>query len=602
MEADSINMKMKRVIKKIKGKLPDNDFAKLPTIVSLLLVAIGVFLSYIFANILAQRSEEDFQIFTRQESASMTNHVSSQLEGYEQMLLNMTGLFGTNDSVSQADWKSFIEAGRIVERYPSMLGIGYTVYIPKDQKELHEDTMRQRGRDNYRITPTSERDEYTAIIYSDPDSVYNRRAIGYDMFSESNRRQAMSKARDTGTVQMSAPVHLVQDEDDPSKRGVLIYYPIYQNDAPAKTVEQRREALRGYVYVVVRPTDIIASINEDTIDASTLSYEVKDMASGEVVDSRLATKAENAVEYDVDREIDMLGRKWSFAFTTYQPTFQRFTGPGILLLLGTALSFIVGFTVYKVLKRAFDEMIISHEESLMQTKNDLLALASHQLRTPASGVKQYLGLLTQGFMGDLTEEQYAIAKKAYNSNERQLETINQILHVAKADANQLSIEPQLFDLAEIVRDICEGMDTLAKQKNITLVPEVPETCMVEGDERYIRMAAENLVSNAIKYSHEGTQVNVGVVQTSRNTRLYIRDEGVGIDKDDIERLFHKFSRIDNPLSRREGGTGLGLFLANHIAREHGGMIAIESTLGKGSVFTIVLPNKFKGSSKKNKRR
>lgn len=261
------------------------------------------------------------------------------------------------------------------------------------------------------------------------------------------------------------------------------------------------------------------------------------------------------------------------------------------MILGTILSALIGIGVHKLLKRSFERLITTHEETLAQTKNDLLAIASHQLRTPASGVKQYLGILTEGYAGELTEQQQVIARKAYNANERQIEIINQILHVAKADADQLAIDPLSFDIVEMTKMIIEELRPQAQQKDIAIRLTSPGRCTVVADERYISMAIENLISNAIKYSDSEKDIAVTITQTSRYTKVSVKDKGVGVKRSDIDKLFVKFSRIDNSRSRQEGGTGLGLFLAKHIAKAHRGDVTVTSRPGRGSTFTISLPKK-----------
>lgn len=583
--------KMKRVIQVIKDRFPENDLVKLPPIIALLTVAVGVLVSYIFADAVMQQSRKEFEDHASQTTATITAHVSTKLHQYEQLLLDTAGALNTTTQLTKQTWQAYISAARIIERYPSVLGIGYVEKILPSEVTAHEQRMRETGLPDYTVTPTGARSHYTAIIYLEPESAVNQRAIGYDMYSEPHRRAAMDQALATGHVVMSAPVQLVQDADHPEKRGTLFYYPVFASGSSPRTESERRSAMVGYVYIVVRPEDILKTLDKRAVDLSSVAYRLSDETANQMIVANTVTPPENSLQYDTVSTLDIFGRQWKFAVTSYQLALQRLTSPGILMLMGTALSILLGVGLHRLLKGSFEWLVSSHEETLEKTKAGLVALASHQLRTPASGVKQYLGILTQGFAGELTKEQQAIALKAYNANERQIETINQILHVAKADADQLALEMGDVDIVQVIRDITANLHIQAGQKDITIRLDIPTTCHIQGDERYIHMAIENLMSNAIKYSHSGGTVEVRLTKNTRAVRIAVTDQGVGIADDDIDKLFQKFSRIENPLSRQEGGSGLGLFLAYQIARAHGGTITITSTQGKGSRFTLSLPRK-----------
>lgn len=570
--------------------MPENDFRKLPPILALLLVALGVLLSYIFADTLAQQSRRDFDTYIKQQTATAMGHVSNRLREYEQLLLDNVGIFNIRHDISRQEWKQLIDSSKIPERFPSLLGIGYVEVIKPADLASHEESVRASGAPQYAVRPVGPRDMYTSIVYLEPSNAVNDIAIGYDMYSEAQRRDAMDRARDTDSVQMSGPIHLVQDAKFPERSGIVIFYPIYVAKNHA-TVQERRDSLRGYVYIVSRPQDIMGALDTSTVNLANLGYTLKDVQGDAGLAQRGVTMPANSLRHDESLAFTRFGRTWQIDTVAYQPALQRLTGPGILMILGTIVSILLGIGVYRLLKRTFEKLIITHEETLAQTKNDLLAIASHQLRTPASGVKQYLGILTQGFVGELTEEQHAIARKAYNANERQLETINQILHVAKADADQISIEPMSFDIVEMVKSIIEELRPQAAQKDIVIHLTTPNTCSVLADERYINMAIENLISNAIKYSNSARDVTVAITQTTRHTKVIVKDRGVGVKAADIDKLFVKFSRVDNTRSRQEGGTGLGLFLARHIARAHRGDITVVSRVGKGSTFTLILPRR-----------
>jgi PAS domain S-box-containing protein len=227
---------------------------------------------------------------------------------------------------------------------------------------------------------------------------------------------------------------------------------------------------------------------------------------------------------------------------------------------------------------------------LNASKDDFISLASHQLRTPATGVKQYIGMLIEGFSGTLEKGQQSLLEKAYESNERQLRIISDLLKVAQVDAGKIIPLKTVTDLDEMVSSIiAEQADTFKKRHQDINYQKPEKTVEAKFDSNLIRMVLENIINNASKYSHENTTVSVTLEDKGKTVSIDVKDEGVGILKADIPRLFEKFSRIDNDLSTQVGGSGLGLYWAKKIVDLHGGTITMTSLPGEGTTFSIELP-------------
>jgi signal transduction histidine kinase len=229
---------------------------------------------------------------------------------------------------------------------------------------------------------------------------------------------------------------------------------------------------------------------------------------------------------------------------------------------------------------------------LNATKNEFIALTSHQLRTPATGVKQYVAMLMQGYAGPITPEQEQFLERAYESNERQLHIIEDILRVAKVDMGKTVVQKQDTDILALVRNVLsEQRDRFSEHalQTVTKLPDKPLIARVDGSQ--LHMAIGNIVDNAIKYTPDGKRITVSLqkLEGSNELELQVSDQGVGIAADDQDKLFQKFSRIPNPRSIMVGGTGLGLYWTQRIIELHGGTITVRSTLGKGTTFVIRLP-------------
>lgn len=246
---------------------------------------------------------------------------------------------------------------------------------------------------------------------------------------------------------------------------------------------------------------------------------------------------------------------------------------------------------YSLQRKQMEQQRVQQLLDISKTKDEFIALASHQLRTPATAVKQYVGMLLEGFAEPLTDSQSEFLRSAYESNERQLQIIDDILRVAQVDLNKVVLQRQPVDIGTLVSDILEEQHQGFAARNLKLVFKAPsEEISVTIDPARFRMAVGNLVENAIRYTPEGRSITVSVRDTGRQIRISIADEGVGIDPTDYDKLFQKFSRIDNPLSTEAEGTGIGLYWSKRIVDLHGGDILVDSEVDKGSTFTVVLPS------------
>lgn len=229
---------------------------------------------------------------------------------------------------------------------------------------------------------------------------------------------------------------------------------------------------------------------------------------------------------------------------------------------------------------------------LNKSKDEFIALASHQLRTPATSVKQYLGMLLEGFAGDLnlTDQQKRLLQTAYDSNQRQIEIVNDLLLIATLDAGKITLQKKPVAVITFLSEIIEEYQPrYAPKKQMLRFTHPDKTIQASFDDIRLRMAIENLVDNASKYSGDNTTITVIAKQTAKGVSISVTDQGVGIAKEDFKKLFQKFSRIPNELSTSSGGSGLGLYWAQKIVKLHGGALTIKSEPGKGSTFTITLP-------------
>jgi diguanylate cyclase (GGDEF)-like protein/PAS domain S-box-containing protein len=183
--------------------------------------------------------------------------LTHRLKANVQILRGVAGLFAASRSVSREEFANYARSLGLAENYPGIQGIGFSEWIAPGEKGRHIERLRGEGFADYAIRPSGERDGYSAIIYLEPFDWRNRRAFGYDMWSEPVRRAAMARARDEGRAAMTRKVTLVQETEQDVQAGFLIYVPVYRNGLPTDTVEARRAALRGWAYSPLRMDDLI---------------------------------------------------------------------------------------------------------------------------------------------------------------------------------------------------------------------------------------------------------------------------------------------------------------------------------------------------------
>ncbi|HAF30395.1 MAG TPA: hypothetical protein DCG75_15240 [Bacteroidales bacterium] len=226
-----------------------------------------------------------------------------------------------------------------------------------------------------------------------------------------------------------------------------------------------------------------------------------------------------------------------------------------------------------------------------QYKSIFLASMSHELRTPLNSIIGYTGILLMGMTGNLNNEQNKQLLKVKNNANHLLSLINDILDISKIEAGKVELNNEEFKLIDVVNEVIESIQPLASEKNITITNEVNKYILITTDKRRLKQVILNLVSNAVKYNNDGN-VDIFSEYLSENYfRFSVKDAGIGISEFELAKLFQPFQQIDSSLTRKNSGTGLGLYLCRKLMSLLGGYIAVKSELGKGSEFYFEMPLK-----------
>ena len=584
----------------IKGVSRIKSRPRLATFLFVGLLVISSVLYYATNDITHDRTYARFLL----QVSEIATAISNRMAAYEMVLRSGVGLLSARPNASRQEWHDFVDALNLQQHYPGIQGFGYSAVIQPDEMAAHINTIRAEGFSNYNVRPEGIRTIYTSIIYLEPFSDRNLRAFGFDMYSEAARRAAMSRAIDTGNPSLSAVVTLVQENDKDVQQGVLLYLPIYKKGLQISSVEQRRSAIQGFVYSPFRLNDLMRGIlPPKTPGISFAIFDRTDTSTPNLIYSSLGrepTLDQPFIRTDVMNmvsSINIAGRIWEVRFTITNDfiTLEESFLPTIILLVSLIVTILIYIVIATISKQKIQSDQASIElgsalvkaEAAARAKSTFIAHMSHEIRTPLNAIIGFSGLVYRSVKDSTHLDQLS---KVQTASKHLLALLNNVLDLAKIEAGALTLVESDFNIHNLADSVVSQLKYQADVKGIKLIVNIDQNVpkYVRGDELRIRQALINYAGNALKFTEDG-MVTIRIICLRvdggfSEIKFEVQDTGIGIDKDNLGRLFEAFEQADHAMNKRYGGTGLGLAITKKLALMMSGEVGVSSTVGAGSVF------------------
>lgn len=535
------------------------------------------------------QTEAEFHGEAQQFEAQLVERMNS----YEEVLLAGVALFGVNGGwVSRDQWIAFTKTLDLSSRFPGIQGYGFAERVRASNLSEHVERVRGEGYPQYTVFPEGQRDEYVPAVYLEPLDARNQRAFGFDMFSEATRRAAMERARDTGEPTISGKVRLVQENGTDVQPGFLLYAPVYAPGLPIDTVEQRREALVGYVYSPFRARDFMAGLEKAApVELALRIYDGEDLTQ----DSLIFSRVPGGRLGDVERvRVMTLGQhEW----TVVEATTATATPAGLSLLplsvllgglLASALLVGVVWALTRTRTRAealayeMTGALQARTRELEQSNEALRAFSyvvSHDLKEPVRGIDAYLRVLREDHAAAIPPEARTMLDRAQLASDRLARLLRGLLELSSVDRAML--KPQLLQVTDVIRqDACRSAyETLERERHarVTVEPMPP----VLAAPSVLAQALGNLIANAIRHNaRERPNVLVHGVAQGGLVEIIVEDDGEGYPEGFVE----AFNRGQLP------SMGFGLLIAQRaVERLQGRLMLGRGARWGGAAARIILP-------------
>ncbi len=560
--------------------------------------------STILATFFVNRWEtSNRQLRFQRQTESLGTALQRSLNRYTEMLAFLNDYYSVNPRpIERRSFAAFVR--RSLRAYPGIQALEWAPLIRQGERSSYEQSLQQGGYPKFQITELSaagqlvkaaQRPYYIPVTYIEP-LTGNESALGYDLYSNQTRAQAIAQARDTGKITATGRIRLVQEKRD--QFGFLVFLPVYQNHLIPLSSEMRQQQFMGVLLGVFRVSDVVEESLRDL--QSEINFAIYDQSAApneqflgqydavqkrviplqqalppKTLHSSLCPTVQNC-----SQTLTIGQRQWLIAFS---PSSQYLIEPhyGAIATLITGLFLTSGLVFFlHQLNREIEQT-----QALSDLRFRFFSMASHELRTPLSTILLSSESL-QMHQNALTEMQKQInIQRIHTTAKRMSQQIADFLLWTRAEGGKLEFQPELLDLEDFCQQIVEEMQLEVAQ--VIEFTHPGEGAKAFLDKKLMRSLLTNLLSNAAKYSPGDAPIQLTLNCNATTALLQVRDRGIGIPSADQPHMGEAFYRGSNVGTTT--GTGLGLAVVNTCVELHKGNWQIESAPGEGTRVTVKVP-------------
>jgi signal transduction histidine kinase/CheY-like chemotaxis protein len=564
----------------------------------------------------AQASDKiDFAL----QAERVKSETGRRLRAHRSGVQGVRGLFVASDNVNRDEFRSYVDSQNVNEEFEGAFGFGFIHRVPRESLAQFVAQQRADGAPDFTVQSSGDHPELYVVAFIEP-LLKNKTVQGMDFAVDPDRREAAEQAMLTGEPVLSRKVTLHQDEQ--SREAFLYFLPIYRQGTTPQTPEERRRDLIGWAYAPLVVEETLAGVTD--LANGEIDLEIYDGLTGTqesilfdddgvphaLHTGSTAEQPESRRRFHERSVVTVDGREWTLWVGT-TPSFDarhEHSGPILATCGGAVISLLLALTTFamgsgqaraEALAREMTTSLAASKfaaEAASKSKSEFLANMSHEIRTPLTAILGFADILgDQTTKDELPELRDRAAQSIVTSGRHLLTVINDILDLSKIEADKMTVEHVETAIGGILREVESLVRPRATDKKLALSFQLanPLPEKISSDPTRLRQVLINLVGNAVKFTDSGVvSVTAGSIQSPLGPRLFIdvQDTGQGMTPEQAMRLFQPFVQADDTVTRRHGGTGLGLTICRRLAGLMGGSVTLmRTTPGLGSCFRIDLP-------------